>query len=218
MTENDAQLRRGTRWRRRKEDRPGEIGAAALKCFAERGFAACRLDDIAKRAGVTKGTLYLYFPSKEELFKEMVRQAIVPRIKEFEQLVADSNEPAPRQLERFVMAWPSMIATPDLGAIPKLIIAEAGNFPDLARFYFDEVISRARRLIIGVLRRGVERGEFRPVDPKVAFFSIVAPLLIAVLWQQTFALYDKGKLDAEALCRSHVSILLRGLEPSEDRT
>jgi len=206
----------GARWRRRKDARPSEIAAEALECFAERGFAACSLDDIAARAGVSKGTLYLYFRNKEELFKAVVRQALLPRIALFEEKAA-ATDPAPRQLERFISAWPALIAAPHLGAIPKLMIAEAGNFPELARFYLEEVIGRARSLIIGIIRRGIERGELRRVDPEAAFFSVVAPLLIAVLWKQTFERQDKQALDVEALCRTHLAILLRGLAQDAKR-
>jgi AcrR family transcriptional regulator len=198
------------RWRRRKEARPGEIAQAALECFAERGFAGSSLDQIAARAGVTKGTLYLYFPNKEALFKEVVRQALVPRIAAFEQNVVPSA-PAARQLEDLIAAWPDIIAAPNLGLIPKLMIAEAGNFPDLAEFYLREVIGRARRVVVGILRRGMRRGEFRRIDPEAAFFSIIAPLLIALLWKQSFESHDKKPLDIKALCRTHLAILLRGL-------
>src|SRR6266436_4550401 len=143
-----------TRWRRRKDARPGEIVAAGLACFAERGFAATRLDAVAKRAGVTKGTLYLYFPNKEELFKAVVRQAIVANIARGEALVAESAEPAPVLLERLIRHWAQLIPTP-ASAIPKLVLAEAGNFPDLARFYLDEVVNRGRALIRGVIRKGI---------------------------------------------------------------
>src|ERR1700733_11152700 len=123
------------RWRRRKEARPGEIEAAALVCFAERGFAACSLDEIAARAGVTKGTLYLYFRSKEDLFKAVVRGALVTRIVALTEALSPS-ESAREQLERLLAAWPTLFAIPHLIAVPKLIIAEAGNFPELTRFYF----------------------------------------------------------------------------------
>src|SRR4051794_35863816 len=125
------------KWARRKEARPAEILDAALACFAERGFAATRLDDVAKRAGVTKGTLYLYFPNKEELFKEVVRQAIIANIARGEALVAESSAPAPVLLEQVLRQWALAIPTP-ASAIPKLVIAESGNFPDITRFYVDE--------------------------------------------------------------------------------
>jgi len=200
----------GARWRRRKEARPSEIGKAALECFAERGYAASSLDEIAARAGVTKGTLYLYFPNKEALFKDVVRQALVPRIAAFEDRVL-ASEPAARQLENLIAAWPDIMANPHLGVIPKLMIAEAGNFPDLAKFYLEEVIGRARRLVVGIMRRGITRGEFRPLDPDAAFFSVIAPLLLAVLWRHSFERHDVSPIDVAALCRTHAAIVIGGL-------
>ncbi len=203
------------RWRRRKDDRPGEIAKAALECFAERGFAACPLDAIATRAGVTKGTLYLYFPNKEALFKEVVRQALVPRIAAFEKRAA-TGATAAAQLEGLLSAWPEIVTTPNLGVIPKLMIAEAGNFPDLAKFYMDEVIGRARRVITGILRRGMAHGEFRRMDANAAFFSVIAPLLIAVLWRHSFERFDDKPLDVAALCQTHAAILIGGLAARKD--
>ena len=199
------------RWRRRKEARPGEIARAALECFAERGFAAASLDDIAARAGVTKGTLYLYFPNKEALFKEVVRQALLPRIAAFEERV-HADEPAAKQLEQLIAAWPEILATPHIGVIPKIMIGEAGNFPDLAAFYFTEVIGRARRLVIAILRRGMARGEFRRTDANAAFLSVIAPLLMALIWRHSFERHDETPLDVAAICKTHTAILLRGLE------
>lgn len=198
------------RWRRRKEARPGEIEEAALECFAERGFAACSLDEIAARAGVTKGTLYLYFRNKEDLFKAVVRGALVARIDSLTVALSPS-ELARDQLDRLLSAWPALLEIPNLSAIPKLMIAEAGNFPDLARFYRDEVIARGRTGITAILRRGIKRGEFRKIDPDAAFFSVVAPMLVAAIWKQTFERHDGKPLDVEALCQTHRTLLLDGL-------
>jgi AcrR family transcriptional regulator len=206
-----------TRWRRRKEARTPEILQAALECFGERGFAACRLDDIARRAGVTKGTIYLYFPGKEELFKAVISQSLVPRLEAGERLVADTDVPAPVQLERLLLTLAEIIPSPTVGAIPKLIIAEAGNFPEIARFYFDEVIRRGRRLITGILRRGIARGEFRAFDVDAAFFSVVAPLIVAMLWKRLFEVHDAVPLDPAALCRDHLRLLMHGMAPREER-
>jgi AcrR family transcriptional regulator len=200
----------GARWRRRKEARPAEIEAAALECFAERGFAACSLDEIAARAGVTKGTLYLYFRSKDDLFKAVVRGALVARIVALTETLSPS-ESAREQLDRLLAAWPALLAIPYLSALPKLIIAEAGNFPDLARFYLDEVIARGRGAITAILRRGIRRGEFRRVDPDAAFFAVIAPVIVAMLWKQTFDRHDDKPLDVEALAGAHRSLLLNGL-------
>jgi AcrR family transcriptional regulator len=203
-------MAQAARWRRRKEARPGEIEAAALECFAERGFAACSLDEIALRAGVTKGTLYLYFRSKEDLFKAVVRGALVPRVVALTEALS-APESAREQLERLLAAWPALFAIPHLHALPKLIIAEAGNFPELARFYLDEVIARGRGAITAILRRGIRRGEFRRVDPDMAFLTVIAPVLIAMVWKLTFERHDGKPLDIAALARTHSTILLDGL-------
>ncbi|HZS82216.1 MAG TPA: TetR/AcrR family transcriptional regulator [Stellaceae bacterium] len=206
------------RWRRRKDERPGEILTAALACFAERGFAATRLDDVAARAGVTKGTLYLYFASKEELFKSVVRQEIVASIAQAEEMVAHSEESAAVLLERLLANWPGLIAASRIGAIPKLVLGEAGNFPELARFYLDEVVRRGTALIAGILRRGVERGEFRPaLDIERAVFCVIAPVLFTMLWRHSLEPYADRPLDARALCATHLDLLLHGLSAPEPR-
>jgi len=202
---------KGPRWRRRKEERPAEIVAAALESFAERGFAATRLDDIAERAGVTRGTLYLYFPSKEELFKAVVRQSIVPIIARGEEMVAQSQEPSSALLANVLLMMPRAVAGSPVSAIPKLVISEARNFPDLAQFYLKEVIRRGRRLLTAIIARGVERGEFRPLDMDHVFYCVVGPVLLSMLWKHSFEPYDGKRLDAQALCRVHLDMLLRGM-------
>ena len=199
------------RWRRRKEARPQEIIAAALASFAARGFAATRLDDIAARAGVTRGTLYLYFSSKEELFKAVVRQFLFPIFAQREEMLAAATGPTPDLLAKFILSFPSAIGGSPVSAIPKLVLSEAGNFPDLARFYVDEVLRRGRRLVRGLLRRGIERGEFRKVDVDQVFYCVVAPLLVTMLWRHSLAPYDNDGPDLPALCRAHVDLLLHGL-------
>ena len=201
-----------TRWRRRKEARPDEILAAALTSFAARGFAATRLEDVAARAGISKGTLYLYFKSKEELFEAVVRTRLLPNLARIEALAASFEGPSAALLERLLLTIAGVVDS-EVGAIPKLVIAEAGNFPDLARFYLDEVVRRGLRLIGVILRRGIERGEFRPVDVDHAVFCVIAPLLIAALWKNSLEPHDHAPLDAAALVRAHLDLLLRGLEP-----
>jgi AcrR family transcriptional regulator len=203
--------RSSARWRRRKEARPAEILAAALETFAERGFAASRLEDVAARAGISKGTLYLYFQSKEDLFKAVVREALVPNIARAEALVAAFPGPTADLLERLVLMLAGLVSSSRLGAIPKLVIAEAGNFPDLARFYLDEVIHRGFRLIGAILRRGIERGEFRAVDVEHTTRCVIAPVLFTALWKNSLETHDDAPLDAEALCRAHLDLLVRGL-------
>jgi AcrR family transcriptional regulator len=200
-----------TRWRRRKEARPDEILAAALASFAKRGFAATRLEDVAARAGISKGTLYLYFKGKEELFEAVVRATLVPNLERLEVLTASFEGSSARLLERLLLTIAGVVDS-RVGAIPKLVIAEAGNFPDLARFYLDEVVRRGLRLIGTILRRGIERGEFRPVDVDHTVFCVIAPMLIAALWKTSLEPHDDAPLDAQALARAHLELLLRGLE------
>ena len=208
---NRPTIQKSPRWRRRKEERPAEIIAAALETFAERGFAATRLDDIAERAGVTRGTLYLYFPSKEELFKAVVRQAIVPVIARGEAMLEHSQESSSALLTKILLMIPTAVANSPVSAIPKLMISEARNFPDLAQFYLKEVIRRGRRLLTAIIARGVERGEFRPVDMDHVFYCVVGPVLLTMLWKHSFEPFDGKRLDAHALCRAHLDLLLHGL-------
>ncbi len=202
-----------TRWRRRKDDRPGEIIAAGLACFAERGFAATRLDDVAKSAGVTKGTLYLYFSSKEDLFKEVVRQTIVANIALNEAMVDESDAPAPAVLDMLVTRMFDTMETP-ASAIPKIIISEAGNFPDIARFYLEEVIERGLALFTRVLKAGIAQGSFAPMDIKSTVYCIVSPMLMGMMWRHSFERYADHPVDGAALCRAHVQLLAQGLRPT----
>ena len=205
-TETDPSVR----WRRRKTARPVEILDAALACFAEHGFAATRLDDVAARAGITKGTLYLYFRSKEDLFKAVVRQELVPNIERAELMVATAAAPALVLIEQLIRLFSQIIGSP-LSAIPKLVLTEAGNFPDLARFYLEEVVDRGKALLRRVLERGVAVGELRPIDTESAVMCVIAPLLLGALWRHSFERHAGRTLDIDALCRTHLDLLRRGL-------
>jgi AcrR family transcriptional regulator len=203
-----------TRWRRRKEARPAEILDAALAIFKERGFAATRLEDVAARAGVTKGTIYLYYPSKEELFKAVVRGELVPNIERLEEAV---NEPGPAAplLERLFTMWMREIVPSPVSVLPKLVLAEAGNFPDLARFYLETAVRRGLRLIASILRRGIDRGEFRPMDVDHVVYCIIGPLLLTVLWKHSLGPHDDQPLDIQAVCRAHLDLVLHGLSVAQ---
>jgi len=197
--------------RRRKEARPGELVAAALACFAERGFAATKLDDIAAKAGVAKGTVYLYFPSKEELFKAVVRESLLPNIARAETMLDDPATPAATQLRGLLEFMTGRVASTPVGIIPKLVITEAGNFPDIARFYLDQVVHRGFALVGRVLARGIERGEFRKVDVRHTTFCVIAPVLLTALWRHSLGRYEPDALDPEALWHTHIELLLQGL-------
>ena len=202
------------RWRRRKDSRPAELLEAALDCFAERGFAATRLEDVAARAGVTKGTAYLYFKNKEELFKAVINGYLVPAIEQFE-AAARAPGPVSDLLKSISGMFFEKVYNTKFSALPKLVIAEASNFPDLARFYLNEVIGRARRLLTSLLHRGITSGEFREVDVEHTVYCMIAPLLFSTLWKHSLGPFDTKPLDASALARCHIEILLRGLAPDQ---
>jgi AcrR family transcriptional regulator len=198
-----------TRWRRRKTARPQEILSAALESFAERGYAATRLDDVAKRAGVTKGTLYLYFPNKAELFKAVIRETLVPTLLQ----VGAASEAAPSAIAVFESALHGFeaMATSSVGAIPKLVLAEAGNFPEIARFYLDEVIAQGLGAIRALLKRGIATGEFRAVNLEYAPYCVIAPLVLGLLWMHSIGRVADQPLDMAALGHTHLELLLDGL-------
>src|SRR6478735_7625533 len=152
------------RWRRLPEDRPRQILTAALEVFGERGLAAARLDDIAKRAGLSKGTIYLYFPNKEELFREVIRTTVVSKIEEREQLLLNATGSASEVLTTYLRSYWKFIRSSEFAPIFRLVHAEIHNFPDLAAFYAEEVVARGHRLIETLITKGIEAGEFRGVD------------------------------------------------------
>ena len=139
------------KWRRRSEARPGEIVQAALEVFAEKGFAAAKLDDIARRAGVSKGALYLYFETKEDIFRAVVRQAVAPNFDVVEAMLAHATMPFPDLLRLAVGRIVAVVGRSRIGAVAKLVIGESRNFPELARVWHDEVISRALGAMSGAL-------------------------------------------------------------------
>ena len=139
MTTAEASAAR-PRWERRKQARPSELVAAALALFVEKGYAGTRLEDVAARAGVSKGTLYLYFANKEELFKAVVRENIVRNIAQAQQMVSAYEGDTGALLAHLMREWWRRIGDTPASGIPKLVVSESGNFPQIARFYFDEVI------------------------------------------------------------------------------
>lgn len=199
------------RWERRKDARPQELLAAALDLFVERGFTATRLDDVASRAGVSKGTLYLYFANKEELFQAVVRENVVPIINEAEGIVQTFDGHSAVLFQEIMLAWWERIGSTKLAGITKLMMAESGNFPEVAKFYYDEVMSRAHGMVIRILERGVARGEFRPIDVRDAKNVVIAPMVMLMMWNQSFGVCQIDPIDPQAYLRTYLDIFLRGL-------
>lgn len=201
------------RWTRRKEARPQELLAAALDLFVERGYAATRLDDVAARAGVTKGTLYLYFPSKEDLFFAMVRENLLPVLDEAQALIDGYTGSSAELLREILLGWWQRIGETRLSGLTKLVLAESGNFPEVAKFYHEEVISRSNALLVRLLERGIARGEFRPVDVAHAHMVLAAPVLMLTLWRHSFDACRPEPVAAEAYLDSMIDLLTHGLLP-----
>lgn len=199
------------RWERRKDDRAPEILEAALALFAEKGFAGTRMEDIAARAQITKGTIYLYFRSKEELFKALARQSIGAQLQEVSARAAAHEGDTPGLLRFVLAAAGHFAATSDRVVLPKLLLAEANQFPELAAFWRGEVVEQGLELFKTIIKRGQARGEFRPIDPGHAARLCIAPLLIVMLWRTTFARFDAAPYDYQGLIDAHLDTLLRGL-------
>ena len=198
---------------RRKEARPGELLDAALDLFVEKGFAATRSEEVAARAGVSKGTLFLYFPSKEELFKAVVRENLSGRFAEWNEEF-DTFEGSAAEMVRYCMkVWWERIGATRASGITKLMISEARNFPELAAFYQQEVIRPGTLLIRRILQRGMDSGEFRPVDLDYAVFSIVAPMIFLIMMKHSLGACapQDYPLDAERYVNTQVDNLLTGL-------
>ena len=209
----DCQLDSKPRWERRKEARPTELLASAIELFVERGFASTRLEDVARRAGVSKGTLYLYYANKEDLFKAVVRQTILPMIDDAETSVAEFDGHSAELLRHVILSWWVRIGATKASGISKLILAEADNFPELARFYQEEVMTRRMRMISNMLERGIRRGEFRAIDVPQTAQVLIAPLLMLSTWKHTIAPCKRCDLQPEAFLEAFLDLTLHGLLP-----
>lgn len=199
------------RWRRRKDARPAEIVAAALTVFAEKGFAAARLDEIAARAGVSKGALYLYFETKEELFRAVVRDAVAPNIEAVETMAAAYQGDFASLARMILGALSQVAATTPLGGVIKMVIGESRNFPELAKVWHDALIARALTLVSGVIARAQDRGEVKAGDPRAYALGLIAPMLLGVIWRETFVPVGADPIDLTALAAQHVETVLSGM-------
>jgi AcrR family transcriptional regulator len=198
---------------RLKDIRPQQLLDAALTLFVEKGFAAARSEEVAHLAGVSKGTLYLYYPSKEELFKAVVRQNIGKLIGEAGEIIASFEGSTAGLLVRLFDIWWDRVADSNVGGLHKVVLAEVRNFPELAQFYADEVIVPAHDLFEGVIRRGIERGEFRPVDTGAVAHAVMAPMIFLMLHKHSFgACPIQGcDVDPKATLMAHADLMLNGL-------
>lgn len=179
--------------------------------FAEKGFARTRMDDIARKAGVTKGTIYLYFENKDAVFKSLVRSSIGDQLGLVTMQVDAFEGPTRDLLQIALRAIGQFVLTSDRVVLPKIIIAEAGAFPELARFYRTEIIDKGLTLLGRILARGMERREFRTAQPEHVARLCIAPVLLAAFWRTTFAQFDDEPYDYQGLIDTHIDTLLRGI-------
>jgi AcrR family transcriptional regulator len=200
--------------RRRKEARPAEIMAAGLQLFSDKGFAATRLEDVADAAGVSKATIYLYFDSKADLFKAIVRDVASPRVGEIESFIDGFQGSATDLLRGLYLRATTIVGSPEMRPIIKVVLAEAGNFPEIAEFYRTEIAFRALNNISRIIERGIASGEFRPCDAIATAQSIVFPLLMNALATQVFG--PLPELDPERFFPSHLDFVLRGLAADKE--
>jgi len=199
---------------RRKETRPQELLDAALELFVEKGFAATRSEEVAQRAGVSKGTLYLYYPSKQELFKAVIRHNLSNLIAEGQEVAAQFEGTSSELLTLLIGVWWERVGNTPAAGIHKVIIAEVRNFPDLAQFYTDEVIAPADQLFSFAVQRGIDRGEFRPLPAHEVALALIAPIIFLALHRHSFGCcpVHGAELDPAAVLRTQLDMVLRGLE------
>lgn len=201
------------KFRRRKADRPDEIVAAAFEVFAEKGFAAARLDDIAARAGVSKGAIYLYFATKEDIFQAVVEQGVAPNLHNLAALAAANPQTFPDLIRAFAKVMAHVASTTPLGGIIKMVIGEARNFPELARVWHDRLIVPALGALTAAIAAAQARGEIRAGDPRHYAAGLISPLLVGVMWRETFTPIGAEPFDLPALMEQHVETVLRGMVP-----
>lgn len=199
------------KFRRRKDERPAEIVAAALEVFAEKGFAAARLDEIARRAGVSKGAVYLYFETKEDIFRAVVVQAIAPNVGAVRAMIAAHPGPLPDLLRSVAARMGQVIEMTPIGGVLKMVVGEARNFPEIARVWHDELVSQALGALAGAIAAAQDRGEVRPGDPRAYALQLISPILVAVLWRETFVPVGAEPFDLRALMAQHVDTILGGM-------
>ena len=199
------------KFQRRAEDRPREICAAALEVFAEKGFAAARLDEIARRAGVSKGTLYLYFKDKEELFRAVVKDTIAPNIDIIRDAMMKVDLPFAQIVPMFLARLAEVAGRAPLGAVVKMVIGESGNFPELAKVWHDQIVSKALAILTGLIERAQQKGEVRPGDPRFHAFTLMGPMLMGLMYREILQPAGGTPIDIEALARQHAETVLAGL-------
>lgn len=201
--------------RRRKDARPAELLEAALALFVEKGFAATRSEEVAKAAGVSKGTLYLYFPSKEELLKAVIQHFLGAEIEAGIQEAAAADGPVAEVMEQLLVTWWTRIYEGPASGVFKLVITEVRNFPEIGEFWVERVVAPGQAIVAGLIRRGIARGEFAVDDVDCAVHSILMPLILECVHKHSFMACGIGKdleIDPQTFMHAHLRLIFAGLK------
>jgi len=201
------------KFRRRPADRPAEILAAALEVFAERGFQAARLEEVAKRAGVSKGALYLYFETKADLFRAVVTDAISPNIERVKAMASGEIPFETAARMGLGMLARTVVADRRITGVVKLVIAESRNHPELATIWHETVVEPGVQLMSGLIAAGQARGEVRAGDPRLFAYGLMGPMLLAMMWRETFEPIGAEAIDPVALADQHLDTVMQGMRP-----
>jgi AcrR family transcriptional regulator len=197
------------KYQRRKEDRPQEIADAAFSEFAKKGYSATRIDDVARRAGVSKGLTYLYYKTKEDLFKAVVRNVVVKRV----DALLDDVETTELSSEEFIrgplLEFMKRVPGSPIAVVIRLLIAEGRRHPDLVDYYYDNVVARGLDAIRRFVARGVKRGEFKPEAAQLQPQLFLAPMMLSMIWRLVFT---EKPLDTDRLMEDQVDLLLARLK------
>lgn len=208
MTQAAASKR--TERRRRKDARPSEIVAAALEVFAEHGYERAKLEEVARRAGVAKGTVFFYFPNKQELFRAVAQTVLAANLERLQSTVVAPDLPL-RQFIPLLLAQAAMITRTPAVAMIRLLMAEARSFPDIAQVWHDEVVSKMLALLTTAIENAQAKGEIRPGDPQLFAFSILGPMLAGVVFREMFGQTQARLPDMADLARQHALVIVDGL-------
>ncbi|NNF39912.1 MAG: TetR/AcrR family transcriptional regulator [Woeseiaceae bacterium] len=204
------------RYRRRKEDRPQEITDAAFLVFAEQGYAAARVEEVAQRAGISKGLLYRYFETKEELFKAVIRSVVMRRLDALLVAVEETELSSEAFIRGPLLEFMRRVPGSPVAVVIRLLIAEGQRHPDLVEFYWDNVVSKGLATITRLVERGMERGEFRPSAVTDLPQLLVAPVMVAVIWK---ILFSRHPVDSDALVETQFDMILAYIRarPEQDQ-
>lgn len=201
------------KFRRRPADRPAEILAAALEVFAERGFHSARLEEVAKKAGVSKGALYLYFETKADLFRAVVRDAISPNLEQVKALAAAAAPFDQAARTGLGLLARKVVTDRRITGVVKLVIAESRNHPELATIWHETVVEPGVELMSRLIRDAQARGEVRAGDPRLFAFSLMGPMVLSMVWRETFEPVGAQPIDVAKLADQHLDTVLKGMKP-----